>query len=129
MHIQAVGTADITQDTIALEVFRTLELDLLDGNAKINIDLVLALESKPDTVLAANSAGPQLTATYPQAEDQPGIQVLDFPIVENLLLTFNEPLDPVSAAAGVTLLDRDGGGIPVAIKTRVEGSTLIVTPD
>lgn len=129
MHIQAVGTADITQDTIALEVFRTLELDLLDGNAKINIDLVLALESKPDTVLAANSAGPQLTATYPQDENQPGIQVQDFPIVENLLLTFNEPLDPVSAAAGVTLLDRDGGGIPVAIKTRVEGSTLIVTPD
>ncbi len=129
MHIQAVGTADITQDTIALEVFRTLELDLLDGNAKINIDLVLALESKPDTVLAVNSAGPQLTATYPQDENQPGIQVQDFPIVENLLLIFDEPLDPVSAAAGVTLLDIDGGGIPVAIKTRVEGSTLIVTPD
>lgn len=129
MHIQAVGTADITADTIALEVFRTLEMELLEGNAKINIDLVLAMESKPDAVLENNQAGPQLTAAYPQDESQPGVQVQDFPVLENLLLTFDEPLDPLSAAAGVTLLDMGAGGATVDIKTQVKGSSLIITPE
>ena len=45
MHVQAVGVVDVKDGALTFEVFRTLELDILSGAAKVSADFALGVRA------------------------------------------------------------------------------------
>ena len=122
MHIQAVGIATIENRTLTMEVFRTLELDVLGGATRVSADFNLGARSDPDIPIdTTNPDAPRITGTFP-ANNQLGVETN-----ENILLTFNEPL----ATAGldeIRLLDMGSGGAEVPVQVKRSGTGLVVSP-
>lgn len=122
MHVQAIGVATIENRKLTLEVFRTLELDVLGGATKVSADFNLAAVSDPNIAIdPTNPDAPTITGTFP-ANNQP-----DFTTNENILLTFNEPLS-TSGLDDMMLLDMSNGGTQVPIKVKRSGTTMVISP-
>ncbi|WP_348680055.1 Ig-like domain-containing protein [Alcanivorax profundi] len=122
MHVRAIGVATIENRALTLEVFRTLELDVLGGATKVAADFNLQARSDPDIAIDFNNYdAPRVTGTYP-ANHKVGVETND-----NILLSFNEPLSPMGLD-DIQLLDMSHGGTAVAIMIKRSGTTLTVSP-
>ncbi len=122
MHVRAIGVATIENRTLTLEVFRTLELDVLGGATKVSADFNLAARSDPNIAIDfTNYDAPRITGSYP-SNYKTGVETND-----TLLLTFNEPLS-TSGLDEIQLLDMGNGGSPVNIQVKRSGTSLVVSP-
>ncbi|RLU01321.1 Ig-like domain-containing protein [Ketobacter sp.] len=122
-HIQATGTARISDGTLYIESVRTLEMDLL-GLDQAPAHLVLGIQSDLVSVPEPDLTAPVITAAYPASGST------DFPVGDELSLIFSEPINN----AGVDPQDEivltnvtDGGAVPFQLAW--DGSTVLLQPN
>lgn len=122
MHVRAIGLATIEDHVLTLEVFRTLQLDVLGGATKVAADFSLQAKADPAVVVDyTNSDAPFVTGAYP-SDGKIGVETND-----NILLAFNEPLSPAGLDE-IQLLDMGNGGTPVDIMVKRSGTSLTISP-
>lgn len=120
MHIRAIGVATIEDRTLTLEVFRTLQLDVLGGATKVAADFNLQAKSDPKIAVDfSNPDAPRISGSFP-ADGKIGVETSD-----NLLLSFNEPLSPAGLDEIMLL---EGGTVEVPILVKRSGTTLAISP-
>lgn len=121
MHIRAVGVVDVKDGALTFEVFRTMELDLFSGATTISADFALGVRADVDFPYDKSNAEPLVITGSLPVDGEPAANPAD-----NLILTFNEPVDP-AGLAGVTLTNLTSGS-DVPIQVRSTGSAVVVTP-
>lgn len=122
MHVQAPGVVTITEGTLNIELFTTLQFEVLGGASTINADFALGVRSDlAFEVDTSNPAGPLVTGSFPEDGDV-GVETR-----ENILLTLSDTLSE-KGLDEIMLLDMGAGGTPVPIKVNRDGTTLVVTP-
>jgi hypothetical protein len=121
MHIQAPGIVTVKDGALNIELFTTLQLDVLGGATAITADFNLGVRSDESFTLDRdNDAAPRVTGSFPE-DLAVGVETRD-----NLLLILSEAL-------GDTALDRIvlrdlSAGTEVPIRVSREGTTLVVSP-
>lgn len=121
MHIQAVGVVDVKDGALTFEVFRTLELDVLSGAAKVSADFALGVRADVDFEFDQINRDPlQATGSFPE-HNQTQVEPSN-----NIIVVFNEPV----SAQGMeqVQLFRQDSSEPVPIQVRSSGSNLVITP-
>ena len=122
MHVQAPGVVTITDGTLNIELFTTLQFEILGGASTINADFALGVRSDlAFDVDESNASGPVVTGSFPEDNDV-GVETR-----ENILLTFSDVLSD-TALDEISLLDMGAGGTPVPARINRDGTTLVVTP-
>ncbi|MCH8542892.1 MAG: Ig-like domain-containing protein [Alcanivorax sp.] len=122
MHVQAPGVVTITEGTLNIELFTTLQFEVLGGASTINADFALGVRSDLAFVVdPQNPEGPIVTGSFPEDGDV-GVETR-----ENILLTVSDTLSH-RGLNEVMLLNMDQGGAMVPIKVNRDGTTLVVTP-
>ena len=122
MHIRAIGVATIENHVLTLEVFRTLQLDVLGGATKVAADFNLQAKADPAVVVDyTNHDAPIVSGAYP-SDGKIGVETND-----NILLAFNEPLSPAGLDE-IQLLDMGNGGTPVEVMVKRSGTSLTISP-
>lgn len=122
MHVRAIGLATIENHVLTLEVFRTLQLDVLGGATKVAADFSLQAKADPAVVVDyTNYDAPFVSGAYP-SDGKVGVETSD-----NILLAFNEPLSPAGLDE-IQLLDMGNGGTPVELMVKRSGTSLTISP-
>ena len=121
MHIQAVGVVDVKDGALTFEVFRTLELDVLSGAAKVSADFALGVRADVDFEFEQiNRDELQATGSFPE-NHQTHVEPSN-----NIIVVFNEPVHD-EGMADVKLFRQDSNE-PVPTQVRSSGSNLVITP-
>lgn len=120
MNVQATGAARIVDKALAIEVAGTMEMDLL-GVARAPSHMVMRLQTNLEARVPEDTTPADLLAAYPASGSDA------FPVTDNIVLTFSEPID-IRRLSADGLLTRDADGQVVDIATTVAGSSLILTP-
>ena len=122
-HVQATGTARVSDGKLYIESVRTLQMDLL-GLDQAPAHLVLGINSDLVAQPLTDTTAPTITASYPATGSE------DFAVADEISLIFSEPMDN----AGVLPQDEiilsnvtDGGQVPFQITW--DGSTVLLKPD
>ncbi len=121
MHIQAVGVVDVKDGALTFEVFRTLELDILSGAAKVSADFALGVRADVDFEFDQFNRDPlQATGSFPE-HNQTQVEPSN-----NIVVVFNEPVHD-EGMEQVKLFRQDSSE-PVPVQVRSSGSNLVITP-
>ena len=121
MHVQAVGVVDVKDGALTFEVFRTLELDILSGAAKVSADFALGVRADSAFEFEQLNRDPlQVTGSFPE-HNQTQVEPSN-----NIIVVFNEPVSD-EGMEGVQLF-RQASSEPVPIQVRSSGSNLVITP-
>lgn len=121
MHIQAPGVVTVKDGALNIELFTTLQLDVLGGASAITADFNLGVRSDESFELDTdNNDAPSITGSFPQ-DQAGGVETRD-----NLLLIVSEALSDTGLDE-VVLRDMSAG-TEIPIRVTREGTTLVVSP-
>ena len=112
---------DVKDGALTFEVFRTLELDILSGAAKVSADFALGVRADSAFEFEQLNRDPlQVTGSFPE-HNQTQVEPSN-----NIIVVFNEPVSD-EGMDGVQLF-RQASSEPVPIQVRSSGSNLVITP-
>lgn len=127
-NVQATGIAIIKDGTITIETVRSVELNLMDLEfASANLILEIQADVEQLNVPDVDNDAPQLLNSYPEDLVANGV---DFPVTDNIVLSFSEPIDNsgVVAQDQISLVDITNSSAPVPFELGWNGSSILIKP-